>query len=167
VPPTFAGFGPRTPEGIVQVTVDLARGEVLSERRNLWSGTGATFPEAPHLYRVGSWWSLLIAEGGAEGGHAVSFARGSSPEWHVLGRETYADDVTWSDGWPTFGRHQRPAAAPPADAAREPAPRSPRTRVPRGVWRYGSTPRTRSPWSARLAWRARSSPSARSALCAA
>ena len=161
---TFAGFGPRGPEGIVQVTVDLERGAVLSERRHLWSGTGAKFPEAPHLYRVGSWWYLLIAEGGTERGHAVSVARGpsisgpfesfcgnplltrrgtdapvqstghadlverpdgswaavyhgvrargSSPEWHVLGREIYADDVTWRDGWPNFGRHLEPAAGP-------------------------------------------------------
>lgn len=157
---SFAGFGPHGPEGIVQVTVDLERGEVLSERRHLWSGTGAKFPEAPHLYRIGSWWYLLIAEGGTERGHAVSVARGpsisgpfegfagnplltrrgtdhpvqstghadlveradgtwavvyhgvrargASPEWHVLGRETYADEVTWRDGWPLFGRHLEP-----------------------------------------------------------
>jgi hypothetical protein len=40
--------------------------------------------------------------------------RGSSPEWHVLGRETFADEVEWRDGWPVVTGHVEPAA--PADA---------------------------------------------------
>jgi xylan 1,4-beta-xylosidase len=40
-------------------------------------------------------------------------ARGSSPEWHVLGRETFADEVVWEDGWPVLTGHLEPAA--PAD----------------------------------------------------
>lgn len=38
------------------------------------------FPESPHLYRIGDDWYLLIAEGGTERGHAVSIARGPSPQ---------------------------------------------------------------------------------------
>ena len=45
----------------------------------MWSGTGLIFPEAPHLYKIGDWWYLLLAEGGTERGHAVSIARGTSP----------------------------------------------------------------------------------------
>ena len=37
-------------------------------------------------------------------------ARGSSPEWHVLGRETFADEVVWTDGWPVLTGHLEPAA---------------------------------------------------------
>jgi hypothetical protein len=37
-------------------------------------------------------------------------ARGSSPEWHVLGRETFADEVVWADGWPVLTGHVEPAA---------------------------------------------------------
>jgi beta-xylosidase len=66
--------------GIQQVRVDLAAGKALEEPRSLWSGTGLKFPEAPHLYRRGEWWYLMIAEGGTERGHAVSIARGRSPE---------------------------------------------------------------------------------------
>lgn len=66
--------------GIQQVRVDLATGRLLEEPRSLWSGTGGGFPEAPHLYRRGSTWYLLIAEGGTERGHGVSIARGDSPE---------------------------------------------------------------------------------------
>jgi hypothetical protein len=156
---TYAGFGPGG-EGIVQSAIDPLTGEVLTERQWLWSGTGGKFPEGPHLYRVGGWWYLLIAEGGTERGHAVTIARsdspsgpfesnprnplithrgtdepvqntghadlverpdgswaivyhgvrprGSSPEWHVLGRETFADEVAWEDGWPVLTGHIEP-----------------------------------------------------------
>ena len=158
---SYAGFGPDGGEGIVQSAIDPLTGEVLTERRWLWSGTGGKFPEGPHLYRIGEWWYLLIAEGGTERGHAVTVARsrsaqgpfennpanplithrgtdepvqntghadlverpdggwaivyhgvrarGSSPEWHVLGRETFADEVVWEDGWPVLTRHVEPA----------------------------------------------------------
>lgn len=66
--------------GIHQVRVDLETGAVLSEPSWLWSGVGLQFPEAPHLYQRGDYWYLLIAEGGTERGHAVSIARGTSPE---------------------------------------------------------------------------------------
>jgi xylan 1,4-beta-xylosidase len=160
---TYAGFGPQGGEGIVQSAIDPLTGEVLSERRQIWNGTGGKFPEGPHLYRIGEWWYLLIAEGGTERGHAVTIARsrsphgpfegnpanpvlthrgtdlpvqntghadlvqrpggswaivyhgvrarGSSPEWHVLGRETFADEVVWEDGWPVLTGHLEPAAS--------------------------------------------------------
>jgi xylan 1,4-beta-xylosidase len=66
--------------GIQQVRVDLAAGKALEAPRSLWSGTGLKFPEAPHLYRRGDYWYLMIAEGGTERGHSVSVARGPSPE---------------------------------------------------------------------------------------
>jgi hypothetical protein len=161
---SYAGFGPEGGEGIVQSAIDPLTGEVLTERRWLWAGTGGKFPEGPHLYRIGEWWYLLIAEGGTERGHAVTIARsrspqgpfesnpgnplvthrgtdepvqntghadlverpdgswaivyhgvrarGSSPEWHVLGRETYADEVVWEDGWPRLTGHVEPALPP-------------------------------------------------------
>lgn len=160
---TYAGFGPGGGEGIVQSAIDPTTGELLSERRWIWGGTGGKFPEGPHLYRVGDWWYLLVAEGGTERGHAVTIARGpspqgpfaagphnpiltrrgtdhpvqstghadlvqladgtwaivyhgvrargSSPEWHVLGRESYADRVEWHDGWPRLTDHIEPASA--------------------------------------------------------
>ncbi|HLM07334.1 MAG TPA: family 43 glycosylhydrolase [Blastococcus sp.] len=154
------------PAGIRQAAIDPLTGEILGETRWLWAGTGGKFPEGPHLYRIGEWWYLLIAEGGTERGHAVTIARsrspqgpfesnpgnplithrgtdepvqntghadlvqrpdgswamvyhgvrarGSSPEWHVLGRETFADEVVWEDGWPVLTGHLEPAAS--ADA---------------------------------------------------
>jgi xylan 1,4-beta-xylosidase len=152
------------PSGIRQAPIDPFTGEILGETRWLWGGTGGKFPEGPHLYRIGEWWYLLIAEGGTERGHAVTIARsrspqgpfegnpdnplithrgtdepvqntghadlverpdgswamvyhgvrarGSSPEWHVLGRETFADDVVWEGGWPVLTDHLEPALPP-------------------------------------------------------
>ena len=71
--------------GIQQVRVDLAAGKALEAPRSLWSGTGLKFPEAPHLYRRGDYWYLLIAEGGTERGHGVSVARRHSPEGPFAG----------------------------------------------------------------------------------
>jgi xylan 1,4-beta-xylosidase len=85
---TYAAFrlhGDGSHHGIEQVRVDLTTGEALEAPRSLWSGTGLQFPEAPHLYRRGEFWYLLIAEGGTERGHAVSIARGPSIEGPFTG----------------------------------------------------------------------------------
>ncbi|MGW2815577.1 glycoside hydrolase family 43 protein [Streptomyces sp. NPDC001415] len=69
-----------TVAGVSQVRIDPHTGETLGEPHRIWSGTtGALAPEAPHLYRIGEYWYLMIAEGGTERGHAVSIARGPSP----------------------------------------------------------------------------------------
>ncbi|GLW73796.1 glycoside hydrolase 43 family protein [Kitasatospora phosalacinea] len=69
-----------TVAGVSQQPVDLATGRSLGPSRPLWSGTvDAQAPEAPHLYRIGEWWYLLIAEGGTERGHSVAIARGRTP----------------------------------------------------------------------------------------
>ena len=66
--------------GILQARIDLTTGQLLEEPRSVWSGVGGMFPEAPHLYKVGEYWYLMIAEGGTERGHAVSVARGTNIE---------------------------------------------------------------------------------------
>lgn len=82
---TMSGFileedGTLTHQGITQVRFDPTTGKPLEDPRTLWSGTGGMFPEAPHLYRIGDWWYLMIAEGGTERGHSVTIARSASPE---------------------------------------------------------------------------------------
>jgi xylan 1,4-beta-xylosidase len=70
-----------TVAGVGQVRIDPHSGKVLDEPRRIWSGTpGAKAPEAPHLYRIGGYWYLMIAEGGTERGHGVSIARGPRPD---------------------------------------------------------------------------------------
>ncbi|KAA2252206.1 glycoside hydrolase family 43 protein [Solihabitans fulvus] len=69
-----------TVAGVAQVRLDAHTGHAFGPPRRLWSGTpGATAPEAPHLYRIGDHWYLLIAEGGTERAHSVSVARGDAP----------------------------------------------------------------------------------------
>lgn len=71
---TWSSYEPEL-TGIAQVAIDPSTGRVLGEPRLLWTGTGLAWPESPHLYRVGDWWYLLIAEGGTERGHSISVAR--------------------------------------------------------------------------------------------
>jgi len=141
--------------GIQRCRIDDRTGTLLDDPVETWSGTGLAYPEAPHLYHRDGLWYLMIAEGGTERGHAVSIARGPSPEgpwepcpanpilshrssdhpiqstghgdlveatdgswwmvalgtrpsgttpmYHVLGRETFLAPVRWADGWPVVG----------------------------------------------------------------
>lgn len=68
------------PEGILQGRLDLKTGEFIGEPYLVWQGTGLAAPEAPHLYRIGGRWYLMLAEGGTERGHAVTIARADRPE---------------------------------------------------------------------------------------
>lgn len=65
--------------GISQARIDPDTAQLQEEPRRLWSGTGLAHPEGPHIFKRGSWWYLVIAEGGTERGHSVSVARGVSP----------------------------------------------------------------------------------------
>lgn len=70
-----------TVAGVAQVRLDPHTGETSGPVRKVWSGApGAKAPETPHLYRVGDYWYLLIAEGGTERCHSVSIARGRAPD---------------------------------------------------------------------------------------
>ena len=48
--------------------------------------------------------------------------RGGSPEWHVLGRETFAANITWQDGWPRLGAPIEPTGLSTADESLGGAP---------------------------------------------
>jgi xylan 1,4-beta-xylosidase len=148
---TWASFAPDL-HGIVSAPIDPATGTLLAPPQLLWQGTGLAHAEGPHLYQIGDWWYLLLAEGGTERGHTVNIARatsvegpyesspgnpilthrstshpvqnvghadlvecadgtwaavhlgvrphGPTPGFHLLGRETFAVGVDWSDGWP-------------------------------------------------------------------
>ncbi|MFF9277071.1 glycoside hydrolase family 43 protein [Streptomyces griseosporeus] len=70
-----------TVAGVAQLRIDPVSGRTYGTPRPVWSGApGAKAPEAPHLYRIGAYWYLLIAEGGTERGHAVSVARSRTPD---------------------------------------------------------------------------------------
>jgi len=74
-----SAFGSGEPVGIYQAELDIESGQLLTERRLIWKGTGGSSPEGPHLYKINGWYYLLIAEGGTEYGHMVTIARSRSP----------------------------------------------------------------------------------------
>ena len=96
---TWAGFAEGSSQ-ILQVELDPLTGRALTEPHGLWSGTGLASPEAPHLYRVGDWWYLLIAEGGTERGHCVSVARSRHVTGPFEGAPTNPVLTHRSTGWP-------------------------------------------------------------------
>jgi xylan 1,4-beta-xylosidase len=64
--------------GIALSEIDIETGKLLSPIKHIWGGTGGRYPEAPHIYRTGGWYYLMIAEGGTEYGHMETIARSKS-----------------------------------------------------------------------------------------
>lgn len=64
-------------QGVGMATLDIETGVLKAPLRIIWHGMGDTFPEGPHIYHIGRWYYLLIAEGGTEFGHKVMVARAS------------------------------------------------------------------------------------------
>jgi hypothetical protein len=145
-------------QGIRQAPIDPHTGALLAPDYPVWQGTGMQAAEGPHLYHIGDYWYILLAEGGTERGHCVTAARapspagpfepcpwnpifthrstshpvqsvghadlvegpdgqwavvylgarprGSTPGFHVLGRETFVAGVTWVDGWPVVDEYR-------------------------------------------------------------
>lgn len=117
------------PVGIYQGEIDLETGAIMN-RKLIWQGTGSAFPEGPHLYKIGEFYYLVIAEGGTDYGHMVTVARSknpygpfeSSPHNPILTHRStdrpiqatgHADFVQYVDGsWWTVFLGIRPAPVP-------------------------------------------------------
>ena len=61
--------------GIYLSTVDPFTGEMLSPSRLISTGCGGRSYEAPHIYKRGGWYYLMLAEGGTEYGHVETMQR--------------------------------------------------------------------------------------------
>lgn len=66
-------------QDIMQCEFDLASGTPLTEPRVITHGTGGTWPEGPHLYKINGLYYLMLAEGGTEYGHYECLLRSESP----------------------------------------------------------------------------------------
>lgn len=64
---------------ILQCEIDIATGEKLTESIPIWGGSGGRYLESPHLYHIGDWYYLMVAEGGTEYGHMITYARSKEP----------------------------------------------------------------------------------------
>jgi len=58
--------------------IDLATGELLTEGKKLWHGTGGRYAEGPHIYKKDGYYYLLASEGGTEEAHSVTIARSNT-----------------------------------------------------------------------------------------
>ena len=64
--------------GIVQCEIDITTGEKLTPSRLIWKGSGGRYLESPHMYKIGGYYYLMVAEGGTEYGHMITYARSES-----------------------------------------------------------------------------------------
>lgn len=61
--------------GIYQAELDPTTFQLITERTLICKGTGGKAPEAPHVFKKGEYYYLLMAEGGTEYGHMVTIFR--------------------------------------------------------------------------------------------
>lgn len=62
-------------EAIWLVEVDPLTGEKTSLPVCISFGCGGRYPEAPHIYHIGEYYYLMLAEGGTEYGHSITIQR--------------------------------------------------------------------------------------------
>lgn len=67
---------------------DMEKRCLTGESMGLWRGAlrDCIWPEGPHVYRIGDWYYLTIAEGGTGPDHAVSVARSKSMSGPWVGK---------------------------------------------------------------------------------
>ncbi|HXN31978.1 MAG TPA: glycoside hydrolase family 43 protein [Polyangiaceae bacterium] len=64
---------------IYQAKIDIETGKVDGKPRPIWAGTGGIWPEGAHLYKIGTTYYLMTAEGGTGYDHSEVIARSSTP----------------------------------------------------------------------------------------
>lgn len=60
---------------IKQFEIDPDTGKKLSEEREIWGGHARYDTEGPHIYKIGKWYYLLVAEGGTFEHHMLCISR--------------------------------------------------------------------------------------------
>ncbi len=68
-------YGPDNIAAVLQCEINIETGEKIGEVIPLWSGSGGRYLESPHVYKIGNYYYLTVAEGGTEYGHMVTYAR--------------------------------------------------------------------------------------------
>ena len=51
---------------------------LIGEQKKVYGGSGLGFTEGPHMYHIGDWYYLIVAEGGTGYEHCVTMARAKS-----------------------------------------------------------------------------------------
>lgn len=70
--------------------LELGTLRLMGEPKPIWKGAlrDSVWPEGPHIYRRGSWYYLMIAEGGTDRNHAVCVARSRRIEGPYEGKSS-------------------------------------------------------------------------------
>jgi len=71
--------GPGIGQNIVQAEIDPSTGRLLTELRTVSTGMVSEDAEGPHLYKIGAWYYLSLAEGGSRFLHMETIGRSKSP----------------------------------------------------------------------------------------
>ncbi len=58
--------------------INLETGELQTEGKKLWNGTGGRYAEGPHIYKKDGYYYLMAAEGGTEEAHSETIARSNN-----------------------------------------------------------------------------------------
>ncbi|MGN0167107.1 MAG: glycoside hydrolase family 43 protein [Acetatifactor sp.] len=61
-------------KGVLVQELDSAF-HLIGERKKVYAGSGIGCTEGPHIYHIGDWYYLIVAEGGTGYGHCVTMAR--------------------------------------------------------------------------------------------
>ena len=65
-------------KGILVQEYDPVQERLVGEAKNVFPGTGRGYTEGPHIYHIGDYYYLLMAEGGTGYDHMVTMARAKS-----------------------------------------------------------------------------------------
>lgn len=65
-------------KGILVQEYDPVQERLVGEARNVFPGTGRNYTEGPHIYHIGEYYYLLMAEGGTSYEHMATMARSQS-----------------------------------------------------------------------------------------
>lgn len=65
-------------KGILVQEIEPETFKLIGERKKVYSGSGLRCTEGPHMYHIGGWYYLIVAEGGTGYDHCVTLARSKS-----------------------------------------------------------------------------------------
>lgn len=65
-------------KGILVQEIDPVTWKLTGERKKVYNGSGIGCTEGPHMYHIGDWYYLIVAEGGTGYDHCVTMARSKS-----------------------------------------------------------------------------------------
>jgi xylan 1,4-beta-xylosidase len=65
-------------KGVLIQEIEPGSWKLVGERKKIYAGSGIGCTEGPHLYHIGDWYYLIVAEGGTGYEHCVTMARSKS-----------------------------------------------------------------------------------------